>query len=121
MKGIRSGDKLISPEITYKIWKKYPDKELIGNIGEHVFNKGRDVIHSGKMKTISDGPVYRLTKPSYNIPTKHENIFHPDVINSNGTIRVPFWKNPDIYKITVPFVLGGSYVYNSTNNGSNFE
>ena len=35
---------------------------------------------------------------SQDIPVKSENVFHPDVILNTGHIRIPFWKNLDIYK-----------------------
>ena len=38
--GVRTGDLLQSPEITYKVWDKFSNKELIGTFGEHSFNFG---------------------------------------------------------------------------------
>lgn len=109
--GVRSGESLLSPEMTYAVWEKYPNKQFIGNTGEHIFNYGANVIgkEGKKLNTILDGPVYRLTEPSYHIPTKHEGVFHPDVIQDNGKLRIPFWKDPDIYKTLVPIpIIGGT-------------
>lgn len=117
MRGVRTGDHLISPEITYKVWEKYPTKQLISRTGEHEFNRGRDVvINKIKPKPIYDGPIYRLTEPSYFVPTKHTNVFHPDVINPEGTLRKPFWRSSDIYKSIIPLTLFGGY-YNSNYTG----
>lgn len=103
--GLRSGDVLISPEITYKVWEHYPNKQFIGNVGKHTFNFGRDVANGQKSFAKINQPVYRLTEATSSVPTKHRKIFHPDIIQ-NGSLKLPDWKNPDIYKITIPTVLG---------------
>ena len=41
--GVRTGDLLQSPEITYKVWDKFSNKELIGTFGEHSFNFGETI------------------------------------------------------------------------------
>lgn len=47
--GVRTGDLLQSPEITYKVWDKFSNKELIGTFGEHSFNFGETILNSAKL------------------------------------------------------------------------
>lgn len=106
--GVRSGDLLQSPEITYKVWDKFPNKELIGTFGEHKFNFG-ETIRNGELgtKTILDGNVYRLTTPTRLVPTKNRFMFHPSLIDSNtGKLSPPNWKDSDIYKSMIPTGIG---------------
>lgn len=113
----RSGDLLQSPEITYKVWEKFPNKELIGTFGEHKFNFG-ETIRNGESgtKTILDGNVYRLTTPTRLVPTKNRFMFHPSLIDSNtGKLSPPNWKDTDIYKSIIPIGVGMN-LFNKQNN-----
>lgn len=117
--GVRSGDLLQSPEITYKVWNKFPNKELIGTFGEHKFNFGKTVRNpENRVKTILDGNVYRLTTPTKFIPTKNEWMFHPSLIDKNtGKLSPPNWNDKDIYKIIIPTGVS----FNSLNSKPNEE
>lgn len=117
--GVRSGDLLQSPEITYKVWNKFPNKELIGTFGEHKFNFGKTVRNpENRVKTILDGNVYRLTTPTKFIPTKNEWMFHPSLADKNtGKLSPPNWNDKDIYKIIIPTGVS----FNSLNSKPNEE
>lgn len=117
--GVRSGDLLQSPEITYKVWDKFPNKELIGTFGEHKFNFGKTVRNpENRVKTILDGNVYRLTTPTKFIPTKNEWMFHPSLVDKNtGKLNPPNWNDKDIYKILLPTGIS----FNSLNSKSHEE
>ncbi len=105
--GIISGERLLSPEITYKVWNKYPDKTIISNTGKHSFNTGRDITKQGESYTINDGPIIKLTTPSRSIiPLKSESIFHPSLVTNTGKLLPPDWNTKDIYKTLIPITIG---------------
>lgn len=89
--GVRTGDLLQSPEITYKVWDKFSNKELIGTFGEHSFNFGETIKNPElRSKTILDGNVYRLTTPTRFVPTKNQFMFHPSIVDSKtGKLNPP--------------------------------
>lgn len=99
-KGIISGDLLLSPEITYNIWKKFPDKRIIGKQGIHTFNYGRDVIKKGNSYTIHNGNQVLLKSPTNLIlPIKSESTFDPTIIDVfNYKLKFPNWYDSNIYK-----------------------
>ena len=106
--GVRTGDLLQSPEITYKVWDKFSNKELIGTFGEHSFNFGETIKNPElRSKTILDGNVYRLTTPTRFVPTKNQFMFHPSIVDSKtGKLNPPDWNNKDIYKTILPIGVG---------------
>lgn len=108
--GVISGKRLLSPEQTYKIWNKFPNKKLLSKDGEHTFNSGDNVIKSGKSYTINNGNVYLLKEPSREIKTKASNAFNPSIIDKNGKITMD-WNNKDIFKSSIPI-----YLYNENTN-----
>lgn len=112
--GLVSGERLVSPEITYKIWEHYPNKRLMNNTGKHQFNTGESVRNSNYPKrVISDGAVYDLVEPSRYIPTKHIDLFNPSIINpTTGKLNPPDWGNPSIYKLLAPGISGASGMFN---------
>lgn len=99
-KGIISGDLLLSPEITYNIWKKFPDKRIIGKQGTHTFNYGRDVIKKGNSYTIHNGNQVLLKSPTdLTLPIKSESTFDPTIIDVfNYKLKFPNWYDSNIYK-----------------------
>ena len=115
--GVRSGDLLQSPEITYKVWDKFSNKELIGTFGEHSFNFGETIRNpNNRVTTIFDGNVYRLTTPTKFIPTKNEWMFHPSIIDKNtGKLQPPNWNDRNIYKVTLPAGISTNYLNNKLN------
>lgn len=115
--GVRSGDLLQSPEITYKVWDKFSNKELIGTFGEHSFNFGETIRNpKNRVTTIFDGNVYRLTTPTKFIPTKNEWMFHPSIIDKNtGKLQPPNWNDRNIYKVTLPAGISTNYLNNKLN------
>ena len=98
--GIVSGSVLLSPEITYKVWSKYPNKRIIGRQGIHNFNRGRDIIKNGEPYTIDNGIQVLLKTPTNLIlPIKSESIFDPSIIDVfNYKLKLPNWYDPNIYK-----------------------
>ena len=106
--GLISGEILESPEITYKIWEHFPDKKLIGKTGAHYFNYGKTIKNPNSPSwNINNGNIYKLTKPSRYVPTKHKGIFNPEIIDpKTGKLNPPDWNNPDIYKAVIPLGVG---------------
>ena len=106
--GLISGEILESPEITYKIWEHFPDKKLMGKTGAHYFNYGKTIRNPDSPSwNINNGNVYKLTKPSRYVPTKHKGIFNPEIIDpKTGKLNPPDWNNPDIYKAAIPLGVG---------------
>lgn len=98
--GIISGDLLLSPEITYNVWKKFPNKRIIGKQGIHTFNYGRDVIKKGNSYTTHKGNQVLLKSPTnLTLPIKSESIFDPLIIDiSNYKLKFPNWHDSNIYK-----------------------
>lgn len=106
--GLISGEILESPEITYKIWEHFPDKKLIGKTGAHYFNYGKTIKNPNSPSwNINNGNIYKLTKPSRYVPTKHKGIFNPEIIDpKTGKLNPPDWNSPDIYKAVIPLGVG---------------
>lgn len=114
-KGVISGKTLLSPEQTYSVWKKYPDKQIISQTGERTFNSGENVRKTGERYKIYDGPIVRLQSPSKHeeVPVKSSNIFHPSMIDKEtGKLNPPDWGNKDIFKLGIPVVWGLSQIGN---------
>lgn len=106
-KGIISGETLLSPEQTYAVWNKYPNKTVISHTGEHNFNYGRKVHKTGAHTKINDGPVVKLETPiGEELPMKSVTFFHPDMIDpKTGKLNPPDWSSKDIFRATIPFGL----------------
>lgn len=119
--GIISGEELVSPEKTYKVWEHYPNKKLISKTGEHKFGRGKG-LETNNPLTITDGPVYLLNEPSdINVPTKHLGWFHPNMIDENGIMKIPDWMNPDVLKIMFPPLAISTTVYGLQNNKNQIQ
>lgn len=110
--GIVSGEVLISPEFTYKVWDKFPKHTVISNDGHHTFNFGRDVQKSGKSYEIINGQVRQIHSPSFTPKYKHTQFFLPEAIKS-GKI-VTDWNKLNPYLSLIPLIYGFS-----TNTNSN--
>ncbi len=102
-KGLISGDNLQSPEQTIHIWQKwYPKRKVINKRGMHFYNHGKNVNKIGKEYKIS-GDVVDLKTPATDIPTKSQNIFHPDMIDKNTwTLKSPHWNDKNVFKTVIP-------------------
>lgn len=85
-----SGEHLMSPWITTKVWNKYPNKTLLGNFGRHDY--------SGNGGLIDFGPVYKLNAPTYNVPVKYLDIFDLQGMNPQGKFVIDFNKGPMFQK-----------------------
>ena len=109
-KGVVSGETLLSPEKTSKMYPKYKDKELLGNFGEWQWNK-----HNSNMQNVNNGPVYLLKTGTYQTPTK-SILFNPNIIDEKGTMHID-WDNLDIFKSLTP-IIGSAYVYKKSRNSN---
>lgn len=107
-KGVVSGETLLSPEKTSKMYPKYKDKKLLGNFGEWQWNK-----HNPNMQNVDNGPVYLLKTGTYQTPTK-SILFNPNIIDGKGTMHID-WNNLDIFKSLTP-IIGSAYVYKKSRN-----
>lgn len=130
LNGVITGSDLKSAPKTYKVWEHFPEKELIGNYGDHSnANMVEEALKSGKIQQspdidkdfliddisqmkgdskrllLNNAPVYRLTKPS-NLPTKTKStIFDPNVIDKTGKMNID-WNDPNIFRVGLSTVLG---------------
>lgn len=109
-KGVVSGETLMSPEKTSRMYPKYKDKELLGNFGEWQWNN-----HNPAMQNINDGSVYLLKTETFQTPTK-SILFNPNIIDDKGIMHID-WNNLDIFKSLTP-IVGGTYVYKRSRNSS---
>lgn len=111
--GLVSGENLLSPEATIKVHEHYPNKQLVNNNGHYNFNFGATIRDESKPSYETfNNPVYRLISPSKKpVPTKHADIFHPSLINTkNWTLKTPNWRNPNIFKVGIPTIIGTSVI-----------
>jgi hypothetical protein len=83
---IKSGESLMSPHITTKVWEKFPQKTFLGNYGQHYDH--------GRYGNFEFGPVWRLEAPTYQQPIKLGNNFDVMSITPNGRFTVDFNKGP---------------------------
>lgn len=83
---VKSGESLMSPHITTKVWEKFPKKTLLGNYGQHYY--------PNSTFSFEYGPVWRLEAPTYQQPIKFGNNFDVMSITPNGRFTVDFSKGP---------------------------
>lgn len=81
-----SGEVLMAPHITTRVWNKFPTKTLLGNHGRHHYPNA-DV-------DFEFGPIWRLEAPTYQQPIKFGNNFDVMSITPNGRFTVDFNKGP---------------------------
>ena len=93
-KGVKSGEELLQPEKTTKMYKKYQDKIVLNNNGIYHWNS----------ETTNNNPIYLLKSPSQQIISKDE-LFDPSIIDENGKMYIN-WLDPNIYKTLIPTGLG---------------
>lgn len=106
---IRSGEELLSPEKTYRVWKKFPTVK-VGNYGQHSFGSGRGLYTTDEgIKEITNGPVVEIIDQSSRpiIPTKSGYYVHPDMLEGQ-TMKKPDWLNPNIFK-SIIYGTGATY------------
>lgn len=118
LNGVISGRQLLSAPKTYKVWKHFPEKELINNNGMH--QNVNMVSENAPLKFVTEvddmvgnsentlyypfGNVFRLKRPS-SLETKTKSvIFDPSIIDNNGKMNID-WNNSNIFK-TIGFPLG---------------
>ena len=75
-----TGKNLLAPKLTTTVTDKYLDKILLGNFGMH--------------GTVGNQPVYRLLKPTYDIPIKYIDEFGLDAVDDLGYFNIDFTKDP---------------------------
>jgi hypothetical protein len=137
--GVVSGEYLLSPEATTKVWKRYKGKQNLGYFGTHRYGQGDFVDSSryqpicaedfdGKLKytphyVIHNGPVHLLTKPTYDLPIKVGNLLDPTRIvkQTDGTFKLnPLnLKSNDLYKVFAPITGGAAGMYFTFGNNNN--
>lgn len=83
-KGIKSGEELLQPEKTTKMYKRYQNKIVLNNNGIYHWNS----------KTTNNNPVYLLKSPTQQIISKDE-LFDPSIIDENGKMYIN-WLDPNI-------------------------
>ena len=93
-KGVKSGEELLWPEKTTKMYKKYQDKIVLNNNGIYHWNS----------ETTNNNPIYLLKSPSQQIISKDE-LFDPSIIDENGKMYIN-WLDPNIYKTLITTELG---------------
>lgn len=87
--GVISGETLLQPEKTSKMYPRYKSKKLFGNYGE--------------WGTIQNNPVYLLQKETYDVPTK-SILFNPSILNNSGKMKIN-WKDSNIFKSLIPLFV----------------
>ena len=98
-KGVVSGEALLSPEKTIKMYPKYKYKTLLDNNGRYHWQN-----HNPEM-TEQLGPVYMLEKPTFKTITKSQ-IFDPRIIDNNGNMKINWGKGATLFNsFTLPLTL----------------
>lgn len=80
LESVVTGKNLISPKFTTAVTDKYLDKILLGRFGMH--------------GNVGNQPVYRLLKPTYDIPIKYIDEFGLDAVDDLGYFNIDFTKGP---------------------------
>jgi hypothetical protein len=135
-----SGDYLLSPEATTRVWNKFNGKMFLGNTGYHRYGTGSKVtpehyqyrwiidpttsrFQYRPKYSIDNGPVMALTRPTKDIPVKVDNLLHPDRIMPDGnggfSLQPLNMKSKDLYKSIVPIVGTGTGLYFISGNSNN--
>lgn len=98
---------------TTSTWNHYPDKKLLGYTGSHsnasmvLDEMGGDL---SKLRETNSGPVYLLDRASQYVPTKHQYMFDPSIIDALGNMHINL-KDPSIYKSLLPLIPTGAALY----------
>lgn len=102
--GVVSGESLLSPEKTVKMYPKYKHKRVIDQNGTYNWQN-----HNSGLPQQS-GPVYMLEQPTYKTVVKSK-IFDPKIIDSNGKMKIDWKKGASMFTAWgVPITIGG-YTY----------
>ena len=97
--GVVSGEVLLSPERTIKMYPKYKYKRLLDENGRYHWEN-----HNPEMLEQS-GSVYMLEKPTYETITKSQ-IFDPRIIDRNGKMKINWSKGATLFNsIASPLTL----------------
>ena len=121
--GLRSGDQLVSAPKTYHTWTHFPEKEFIGNFGQHhngnmvedAISQGRTTVEKAyapeNMKEVStmeelsgdtefrynnNAPVFRLIKKSTEVSPAKSIIFDPQIIDNSGKMHIN-WGDENLF------------------------
>ena len=98
-KGVVSGETLLSPEKTTRLYPKYKYKRLLDQNGRYHWEN-----HNPEMSEQS-GPVYMLEKPTYKTITKSQ-IFDPRIIDKNGKMKINWGKGATLFNsVALPLTL----------------
>ena len=128
--GVVSGKQYLSAPRQYSVIKKYGNKEVIGNTGQHtnqnMVKKGPLIgKHVSTMEDIMEAsdkyvaradnmPIWLLRNPSFPVPTK-SNLFDPTIIDSSGKMNIE-WLNPNVLRGMFYPTFGSTLLYNSLGN-----
>lgn len=137
-KGLVSGEHLLSPELTVKVWKHFPETQTMGFSGIHKMGNGLEVTSptNALSKTFTPKKVLQrrfgqweytpqydnyagkevlITHPTKTIPIKVGSLLHPDRIISIGNGRFSLkpldMNSKDLYKSIAPVVGTGTGLY----------
>lgn len=94
--GVVSGETLLSPERTVKMYPKYKHKRVIDQNGRYHWQN-----HNPGMSE-QPGPVYMLKEPTYSTITKSQ-VFDPRIINKKGKMKINWKKGRTLFNsIAIP-------------------
>lgn len=97
--GVVSGEALLSPEKTIKMYPKYKHKRLLDENGRYHWQD-----HNPGMAE-QNGPVYMLEQPTYETITKSQ-VFNPRIIDKNGKMKINWGKGATLFNsIASPLTL----------------
>ena len=102
--GVVSGESLLSPERTVKMYPKYKHKRVLDQNGTYNWQN-----HNPGLPQ-QPGPVYMLEQPTYETIVKSK-IFDPKIIDSKGKMKIVWRKGASMFTAWgVPITIGG-YAY----------
>lgn len=102
--GVVSGEVLLSPERTTRMYPKYKHKRVLDYNGRYHWQN-----HNPGM--VEDtGPVYMLEEPTFKTITKSQ-VFDPTIINKEGKMRINWGKGSTMFNSFAIPTIFGSYLF----------